>query len=198
MLDLDNPLAGHMAVHILAMNVAAPLAVVAAKSLLPERAQRSAYRRIGTASVLQLAVLWGWHTPPALQFALASPGGSLAMQLSLLAAALWFWLCVVSAAGESPWRAVLALLITGKLFCLLGALLTFAPRLLYPGLAGGHAPAASIPIEAALADQHLAGLLMLVACPLTYVLAGIVIAAHWILGRADDGHALARSTAWKR
>jgi len=32
-----------------------------------------------------------------------------------------------------------------------------------------------------LADQQMAGLLMLVACPLTYVLAAIVIAARWTL-----------------
>jgi putative membrane protein len=56
---------------------------------------------------------------------------------------------------------VLALLLTGKLTCLLAVLLVFAPRALYP--------------HAALADQQFAGLLMLAACPLSYLGAALVI-----------------------
>ena len=40
-----------------------------------------------------------------------------------------------------------------------------------------------------LADQQLAGLLMITACPLTYVTAGVIIAARWVLeldGAAAD------------
>jgi putative membrane protein len=99
------------------------------------------------------------------------------MHVSFLAAALWFWLAVLSDRSTMRWRALFALLITGKLFCLLGALLVFAPRLLYGGIAA-HGPLAGD--DGALADQHLAGLMMLAVCPLTYVLAGVVIAAQWL------------------
>ena len=193
MLDVASPLTGHMAVHILAMNVAAPLTILAVRSLMPAHSHGSACQGIATATMVQLVVLWGWHSPPALQFALVSTAGSLAMQLSLLLSALWFWLCVMSAAKASRWRALLALLATGKLFCLLGVLLTFAPRPLYPVIAGKHAH-----LGAALSDQQLAGLLMLVACPLTYVVAGVVIAALWILENQDNGHALATNDAGKQ
>ena len=69
--------------------------------------------------------------------------------------------------GTERWHGVLGLLVTGKLSCLLAALLVFAPRPLYP-----HRPSRS---AMSLADQQLAGLLMLTACPLSYVVAGIVM-----------------------
>jgi putative membrane protein len=85
-----------------------------------------------------------------------------------------------------------ALLITGKLFCLLAALLVFSPRVLYPDALAAHRHA---PVAAdLLSDQHLAGLLMLVLCPLTYVLAGVLIAERWLRELRDDGcNAQARS-----
>jgi putative membrane protein len=69
-------------------------------------------------------------------------------------------------------------LLTGKLSCLLGALLIFAPRILYTS---GHQHSAM----ANLTDQQLAGLLMIIACPLSYVTAGVVLAAQMMadLGR---------------
>ena len=143
-------------------------------------------RTLVAASVVQLVLLWGWHAPPALALTLHTPAAHAAMQISCLAAALWFWLAILADRSAMRWRALFALLITGKLFCLLGALLVFAPRLLY-----GDAAAHGLHVaghDAALADQHLAGLLMLAVCPLTYVLAGVVIAAQWLsdLARAPQ------------
>ena len=89
------------------------------------------------------------------------------------------------------WQAILALLVTGKLACLLGALLVFAPRPIYAGPHHGFD----------LADQQMAGLLMLAACPMSYVLAGIVIAVETLFaagnrtGAAPGRRALARQTA---
>jgi putative membrane protein len=111
--------------------------------------------------------------------AASRPATHLLMQASLATVALWFWLEILSDGGVRRWRALLALLLTGKLFCLLGVLLVFAPRLLYPADAVAHGQ--PLPdFAGALADQHLAGLLMLLACPLTYVAAGVVIAALWL------------------
>ena len=106
--------------------------------------------------------------------------GMSTMPERIVASALWFWLAAFAQVGAHRWRALVALLISGKLFCLLGVLLVFAPRPLYlhATLQEGHA---------ALADQQLAGLLMVVACPLSYVLAGVVIATRWVVGLADAG-----------
>ena len=171
-------LAEHMAAHIFAMNVVAPLLVLATKRFLPENAKDRLQGSIGPASVAQIVLLWAWHLPRSFAFAAASPAGMAAMHVSLFAVALWFWASVVAEAEASRWRSLGALLITGKLFCLLGVLLAFAPRPLYAEAAQAHAGGHMV--MNLLADQQLAGLLMLVACPLTYVLAGIVIAARWI------------------
>jgi putative membrane protein len=171
-------LAEHMATHILAMNVAAPLLVLATRRILAESVKTWLQGSIAPASAIQIVVLWGWHLPGSFAFAAASSASMAAMHISLFAVALWFWASVVVEAEKSRWRSLGALLITGKLFCLLGVLLAFAPRPLYAEAAVthgmGHMAMNLLP------DQQLAGLLMLVACPLTYVLAGIIIAARWI------------------
>ena len=94
--------------------------------------------------------------------------GTLLMQVSLFLIATLFWTCVVQARGNARWQAILGLVITGKLSCLLAALFIFSPRFLYAG--DHHAAAVWI------GDQQLAGLLMITACPLSYLTAGLVLA----------------------
>jgi putative membrane protein len=69
-------------------------------------------------------------------------------------------------------------LVTGKFACLLGALLIFAPRDLYalPGLVFALCSSG----ESSLADQQLAGLLMVTACPLSFLTSGVAIAARML------------------
>lgn len=164
-----------MATHIIAMNVVAPLAVW----ILPP-ARRWAARfsfGIATATIVQLAVLWGWHMPQAMRAAASHPAFGMAMHVSLFLSALLFWATVFEQHVQTPWRPIAALLVTGKLFCLLGVLLVFAPRTLYMPMAGDAAANGG----QALADQHLAGLLMIVACPLSYVLGSVIIVRRWIV-----------------
>jgi putative membrane protein len=104
------------------------------------------------------------------------------MHLSLMAAAMWFWGAILLCPRDGWWRAIFALLVTGKLFCLLGALLVFSPRALFTA-SHFHHSASSI------ADQQMAGLVMLIACPLTYVLAGIAISARWFLALEANAQA---------
>jgi putative membrane protein len=170
-----GPLSWQMAQHILLMNVAAPLlAVILLARFIP--AGISGW--IGVASVLQLGLLWFWHAPIGAHGAAHDPAYHAAMQPSLFAAAMFFWSAVLASAGAGRWRAIFALLITSKLFCLLGILLTFAPRALYHDAvfcrAGDCSPAA------VLADQQVAGLMMLIACPATFLLAAVIIAAKWL------------------
>lgn len=173
-----GPITGHMGTHILLMNFVAPLVAVgvgAGSALrIPLLAQ---LETVLLAGMVQIALLWAWHAPSVLPAAMASHLGHLAMQASLFVAALWFWLAVFADHGAARWRPLFALLLTGKLFCLLGVLLIFAPRTIYslaPLAAGGLSPAER------LADQQLAGLLMVVVCPLTYLTASVVIAARWL------------------
>lgn len=172
-------LAPHMATHIVVMNLAAPLAVMLWRRMVATMPDGALSSSVGPATAFQIALLWGWHLPKPLAFAYAHPGMLALMHVSLFAAALWFWNAVIKEAGEARWRALCGLLITGKLFCLLGILLTFAPRALFVRAAeicfGAGATAGSL-----LQDQQLAGLLMLIACPLTYVVASVVIAARWL------------------
>lgn len=169
-----QPLSRHMTEHIAIMNVAAPVLALA----IHRRGRQMATdgRSLLLATCAQLTALFGWHVPAALSAVHASSALHIVMQVTLLAAALWFWTMIVAQVRASRWRAIVALLITGKLVCMLGAVLTFAPRPLY-AFGPGH-PAAHV--AETLTDQQLAGLLMLAACPLTYVLAGVVIAARWL------------------
>ena len=189
-----GPLSTHMSLHILAMNAFAPvvaLAVLATKA----DADLARHRRgvvdgalgasLPVATAVQLAVLWLAHLPGILAPAMHGAVLHALLQALLFAVALWFWLAIFAQAGSARWRAIAALLITGKLVCLLGILLVLAPRVLFlpHGVADGSSPYVH---DGNLADQQLAGLLMIIACPLTYVLAGVVIAAKWIGGLADE------------
>ena len=170
-----GPLSAIMAGHILVMNAISPLLALslAGQRVLPRSLGRGSV--LAAASILQIAVLWGAHAPPLL--AHVSGTAHLLLQVILLATALFFWSAVLSQDGSHRWRSLLVLLITGKLFCLLGVLLVFAPRLVYGPLSHGHDGPAASPI---LADQQFAGLMMIVACPLSYILAAVVIAARWL------------------
>jgi putative membrane protein len=120
-------LAHHMAVHIVAMNVGAPLGVLAWRAF-SGTGRQSAARWLAVAAMVQLALLLGWHLPAVFAFALASDVALIAMHLSLFLAALGFGLAVVDAAEATAWRSVAALLVTAKISCLFGVLLAFAQR----------------------------------------------------------------------
>jgi putative membrane protein len=165
-------LSRHMVMHIVAMSVLAPLLATGWALIAPGRSTGG--RELWAATALQISALWLWHLPAAHYFAAASSGGTLAMHASLLITAIWFWLSLVRLRDAQQWQGILALLITGKLACLLAGLLVFAPR---PILA---AHSKHDVAGLALNDQHLAGLLMIVACPASYVLAGVLMAVRLI------------------
>ena len=181
-----GPLATHMTQHILVMNLAAPFIAWAAVEVVPgakdygsSSAQPDAL--LAWAVAAQICVLWVWHAPAVFDVAVAHPPLLVAMHVSLLAVSIFFWFCILRVRGNARWKPIVSLLITGKLFCLLGALLVFAPRSLYVLPSGPDA----------LGDQQLAGLLMIAACPLTYVLAGVVIAARWLAELENEASSVA-------
>mgnify|MGYP001768621158 FL=1 len=178
-LDGAGPLAAHMSLHLAAMNVVAPLAA----ALWPARREiepgGSAWWSLGLA---QMGLLYAWHAPPLAVAAHGSAPLGAALLAALFLAAFAFWRFVFASMAQGAWRAVAALLLTGKAACLVGALLIFAPRDLYAltggaGLCGGG--------SSSLADQHLAGLLMVTACPLSYLIVAVGLVLRRVLPREE-------------
>jgi putative membrane protein len=175
-----GPLSALMAQHLLAMNVVAPLiAATRSRSSTP-----NSVAALSWSSLAQIAVLWLWHAPSLQVSASQSPAWHLAMLAVLTGAGSIFWWAVISMPPNRRWAAVGALLVTGKLACLLGALLIFAPRDLFnlSGLAIALCGAG----PSSLGDQQYAGLMMVIACPLSYVLAATIIATQIIFDTTRD------------
>lgn len=175
-LDL-GPLSLQMLQHLAVMNIAAPVLVLG----LPHARVMRRGSLIAPAA-LQLVILWAWHMPTLQQLAAASALAQIGLMAMLAGSAVWFWHAIIAVAATGGWQALGALLLTGKLACLLGALLIFAPRDLYglPGLALALCATGSSNLD----DQQLAGLLMVTACPLSYLVVGVALAAR-MLTRLD-------------
>lgn len=162
-----------MALHIVLMSVLAPIAVLAWLRHNPGRRSPSG-ATLAIATILQATALYVWHLPAPHAAAAASTSMMLLMHASLGLVAAWFWYAVLARPEQARWPAVAALLATGKLFCLLGVLFVFSRR---PLFGAGDA-------VIALGEQQLAGILMLGACPLTYLGAAFVITCRGLLTTA--------------
>ncbi|MFC3643531.1 cytochrome c oxidase assembly protein [Aquibium oceanicum] len=173
-LSTVGPLALQMGQHIFLMNVVA----LAAASGLGRHMPFPLRKWPVAAAVVQVVLLWSWHAPPVLSQAIGSSTLHMMMQASLFVSALWFWRAVLAISEDQKWLSIGLLLFTSKLFCLLGILLIFAGRDLYQ-LGAGHGGGATGAMSG-LEDQQLAGLLMVVACPLSYLGTGVFIAARWV------------------
>jgi len=165
-------LSRHMATHILSMNVAAPIVA----TLTVSKSRSVSHRVLWCLATAQMLVLWFLHTPRFHMISAHAPLLQLAVHAALACLAFGFWRALLSLNASQQWHAPAALLLTGKLACLLAALLIFSPRLLYAAHEHGH------PID--LADQQLAGLLMIVACPLSYLTAAVLMTLELIGPRA--------------
>jgi putative membrane protein len=187
----ETSLAAHMAQHMLLMAVAAPLLAIARPdaqiaAVLP----RALSRRFGTvialwnraarprfAFLFHAACIWLGHAPAVIALTLTSPGFHTFHHVVLLASAILFWWAVRSR-GRHPGAGALWIFMTMVHTGLLGALLTFAPRPLYPA----YAALANDPM----ADQQLAGLIMWVPGGALYLLTGLLHTAAWLRpARAD-------------
>jgi putative membrane protein len=114
-------------------------------------------------------ILWLWHTPGPYAWGLASVPAYWLMQTSLLGSAWLLWRTIL-APPSGP--TLVALAATIGQMGLLGALIVFAPRPLYPV----HLASTTAWGLAPLTDQQLAGLLMWVPAMLPYLGAGVWIA----------------------
>jgi putative membrane protein len=151
--------------HMLLIAAVAPLLAVA----FPMR--RVGSPPLATLVVTQAVVLWLWHAPGFYAWGLASVPAYWLMQGSLLASAWLMWRAILAPAAQ-PGPALFALAATIGQMGLLGALIFFAPRPLYPV----HFESTTSWGLSPLADQQLAGLLMWVPAILPYLGAGLWIA----------------------
>lgn len=178
----------HMALHIAAMNIVAPVAAWLLRDARFARLDRLS-AGLGAAAALQLGLLWLLHVPAVFSLMGTSPLLAAPMHAALLGLSFVFWRQVFAVATTSPWKSIVALLLTGKIVCLLGVLLLFANRPVYTLSHGDMVMPSSV------ADQQLAGLLMLVGCPLTYIAGAVLLVSRWLLGMDRNEPAPGSGTA---
>ena len=195
----ESLFSAHMIQHLLLILVAAPLLVggstgTAVALALPVGARRKVRRwerERWTAAVrrafswpvpvlmLHLTTLYLWHLPVLYQAALTSEMLHALEHASFFGTAWLFWWLIVDEKGRRKLRdgsAVLFVFLSGLASGALGALLTFAPRPLYPVQALGARAWGLTPLT----DQQLAGLIMWVPAGVIYVLTAAVLFLRWM------------------
>jgi putative membrane protein len=186
---LPGPFSAHMAEHMVVVAVAAPLlAFGAAGTRLDPVRYLPRFFAVAPASIAELILVWGWHTP-ALHQAARHSGAAFALeQGSFLLSGLWLWAAAVG--GDRRARAgagIVGLLLTCMHMTLLGALLALPPRPLYDhGAAQGqqarHAAHGEPSRLRPLADQHLGGAIMIVLGGAAYLCGGLWLALGLVRG----------------
>jgi putative membrane protein len=184
----------HMVEHEIIMAVAAPLLVLARPAAGFLWAWPAAWRRtIGravrsdlpagcwvimtapvVATLLHGIAIWVWHIPVLFDSAVTDITLHRLQHLSFLLTALLFWWALLRNCGAGA--ATAHLFITMTHTGLLGALLTFAPHVLYGAQTANAAAWGLTPLE----DQQLAGLVMWVPAGIIYAGAALGFAALWI------------------
>lgn len=196
----NTSLAGHMTQHMLLLAVVPPLVLLARP--LPQFLHAlplSLRRRVGpvagriyqvagdtpiSAFVVYGLIIWLWHLPSPLQISITDPVLHDAVHILFFITGLWFWWSLMAPArlgrtgfGPAAILAALTVMHTG----MLGALLTFAPGLLYPEHPAGFSGLSE------LSDQQLAGLVMWVPGGLVYTIAALVLGIAWLRRISESG-----------
>jgi putative membrane protein len=184
----ERSLAGHMTQHMVLMLVGGPLLAAGGAGLpltlaAPRRLRRGVARLrasaagrwmrrpINTALVaagLHTVVLWFWHLPSPYEWVEANSLVHGFEHVSLVGVSWLLWSMVLGpgAARLSPPVGFLMLFATGMPAAALGAVLTLAPNVLYPG----HT----------LTDQQLAGLVMWVPMDVLMLVVAVTLFLKWI------------------
>lgn len=184
----ERSLAGHMTQHMILMLVAGPLLAAGGAGLpltvaAPRRARRAVARLrasaigrwlrrpLNTALVaagLHTLVLWFWHLPLPYEWVEANSLVHGFEHVSLVAVSWLLWSMVLGpgAARLSPPVGFLLLFASGMPAAALGAVLTLAPTVLYPGYT--------------LSDQQLAGLIMWVPMDVVMFVVAVTLFLKWM------------------
>lgn len=172
---LPGPFSRHMAVHMGIVAVAAPLLTFAVSGTRfdPVRHAPRWFPAVPL-SVVELVVVWVWHTPVLHHVARHSTVGLVIEQTTFLLSGLLVWMAAFGGTphlrSERAGAGVVALLLTSMHMTLLGALLALPPRVLYVH-PGEHA-------YDALQDQHFGGAIMLLVGGVSYLLGGLWLTAE--------------------
>jgi putative membrane protein len=188
----------HMAQHEVLMLVAAPLLALGRPlvawlwALAPARRERVAAavqsRPVATVwraitgpfmvFVIHAVALWIWHLPSLYQWTLENDAVHAVQHLSFFgSAALFWWTLIHGRYGRMGYGvAVFYVFATALHSGVLGALITFAPRLLYPIYGVRTAAWGLSPLE----DQQLAGLLMWVPAGVIFIVLALALFAAWL------------------
>lgn len=186
----------HMVQHELLMVIAAPLLVLGRPLLvflwaLPPAARERlghSFRRPRPAALwaavsaplvvwtLHGLALWLWHAPRLYSAALHSEGVHALEHAAFLGTALLFWWTLIHGRyGRLGYGAALLYVFTTAMHSgALGALLTIAPRVIYPEYTGGFGRLTG------LEDQQLAGLIMWVPAGVVLVAIGLALVLGWM------------------
>lgn len=166
-------MSGHMAAHMIAVAIAAPLLAVGVQGGRCDPATR--WPRLATplpAAMVEAVIVWGWHVPALRRLAMEQPLASVAEQASFLAAGLLLWSAVLAPRHRAA--GVGALLVTSMHMTLLGALIGLAPRPLYMHHGAD-----------ALADQQIAGVVMLLVGGIAYLIGGLAMLGRLLQTRPE-------------
>jgi putative membrane protein len=168
--------------HMLLIAAAAPLIVLGnpARAMGIRQLSPTGRARPLAAAASLAAALWFWHAPVPYTATFQTDFVYWAMHLTTFGAALWFWSELLGAAGGQLGGFAAATLLTTGAMGLLGALITFAGRSLYPPhltttYAWGLTP---------LQDQQLGGVIMWVPAGVIFA-AGFTFAFVQVLRRAE-------------
>jgi putative membrane protein len=165
----------HMTLHMAVVAIAAPLLALAVsgRRLDPARKLPQLFAPI-QASILELVIVWVWHTPALHHAARHDTAAFIAEQSMFFIAGLFLWLSALGGddrdIGRRSAAGVVGLLLTAMHMTLLGALLALAPRPLY---AHSQQRAAGFIALAPLDDQHLGGAIMLLVGGISYLAGGL-------------------------
>lgn len=152
-----------MILHLGVILGAAPLVAIGLSQMAPLRVQWPIALAVAV-SLVELAVVWGWHAPRLHEAAALDPLLFRVQQASFLVAGVLVWLPGLAPGKAAAAAGLLAMLFSLMHMTMLGVLLTLAPRLLYApeicGTAFGLDP---------LGNQRLGGAMMAVAGLLPYL-----------------------------
>lgn len=137
------------------------------------------------ATLLHGLAIWVWHLPALFDAAVLNDTLHRLQHLSFLLSALFFWWAMLR--RSHPASAAAHLFATMVHTGILGAVLTFAPRVMY----GAQTAQAGLWGLTPLEDQQLAGLVMWVPGGIVYAGAALAFVGLWVrrVGRWKHGHA---------
>jgi putative membrane protein len=178
----------HMTMHIAVVAIAAPLLAVAMAGTVvdPVSTMPGVIAPI-PASMIELVVVWAWHVPAVHHAARDGTGAFVLEQATFIMAGLLLWSAAIGGDYEQrrlrAGSGIVALLFTSMHMTLLGALFALANRPLFQ-----HAP--SRPDVAAVTDQQLGGVIMLLVGGASYLAGGLWLTATALRSRSapSTGH----------